>query len=232
MMFAAFFVIGCGGDKTDAPIGDGNKEDQGVQEQMDESNESSESSDESTGIESLDDFSKAVEELENAFNQEGAAEPVDFRALKDLLPEDAAGLPRTESSGEKNSGMGFKMSKAEAEYQNEDKSKQIDLVITDLGSFSGLAALAGYSWAMVEIDRESDTEWERTGEYKGYKSYEKYNTEQNRGEFTVVVANRFIIEMNGDGASMDEMKTTFDEIDLDELESMKDFGKEETSTEK
>ena len=45
-------------------------------------------------------------------------EPVNFRSLKELLPETIAGMPRTDQSGKTSGAMGFKISMAEATYKD------------------------------------------------------------------------------------------------------------------
>ena len=50
-----------------------------------------------------------------------AKEVVNFRDLKSLMPEKMLGMERTDFSGEKAGAFGFNVSKAEAEYRDEDK---------------------------------------------------------------------------------------------------------------
>jgi len=63
--------------------------------------------------------------------------------------------------------MGFTISKAEADYNNEDYSQRIDIEITDLSGATGYAGLAAWGWAMVDIDKESETGYEKTLSTKG-----------------------------------------------------------------
>jgi hypothetical protein len=42
----------------------------------------------------------------------------------------------------------------------------------------------------------------------------------------VLVARRFVVEINGNNVSMNELKSTLDMIDISKLEAMKDFGVE------
>lgn len=77
---------------------------------------------------------------------------------------------------------------------------------------------------MAEIDKETDEGYEKTFTYKGNKGYEKYNNKYQNGEISVLVAKRFVVEINGKNVSMDEMKYSLDMIDIGKLESMKDFG--------
>ena len=172
----------------------------------------------------LENFAENIEKLSESFNEGKKVNPVDFRDLKALLPEQIASLKRTNASGEKSSAMGINISKAEADYRDEQENKNINIEITDLGSITGLSTLAAYGWYMAEIDKETDEGYEKTFTYKGNKGYEKYNNKYQNGEISVLVGKRFVVEINGNDVSMDEMKSALDMIDIGKLESMKDFG--------
>jgi hypothetical protein len=70
------------------------------------------------------------------------------------------------------------------------------------------------------VDKESDDEYEKTTEYEGYKAYEKYNSKNQDGEISVMVANRYIVEVKGNGVSIDKVKATLKDIDLDKLKGL------------
>ena len=96
-----------------------------------------------------------------------------------------------------------------------------------MGSMKGLAGVTAFAWSWAEIDKESDDGFERTFEYKGHKAYGKYNTNYQDGEVQVLVAKRFMLEVKGNDAPMEKIHSALDEINIDELESMKDEGKKE-----
>jgi hypothetical protein len=148
--------------------------------------------------------------------------PVDFRELKALLPETLPGMKRTRSEGEKTGVMGMSVSKAEGAYEQEDGN--IHITITDMGSISGLTAMAAYGWALAEIDRETETGYEKTGTHKGYKSHEKYDSRSKDGEATVLVADRFVVEVRGNNLPAEAIKGALGAIDLGKLEAMKTKG--------
>jgi hypothetical protein len=150
-----------------------------------------------------------------------AVEPVDFRELKNLLPADIGTLKRKSAEGQKGGGFGIVTSHAEARY--EGGGGDIELKITDPGNLSGLAAMAAM-WMNLELDRETDTGYEKTGTANGRRFHEKYDNKAKSGEYTVVVANRFLVEVDGHGIDMPTMKKAIDEINLAKLESMKDVG--------
>jgi hypothetical protein len=118
--------------------------------------------------------------------------------------------------------MGFTISKAEADYNNEDYSQSMDIEITDLAGASGFAGLAAWGWAMVDIDKETETGYEKTTKFKGHKAYEKYDNEYQNGSIEVLVSGRFMVSVSGNNVPMELIKSSIDEIDFAQLESMKD----------
>jgi hypothetical protein len=122
--------------------------------------------------------------------------------------------------------MGMNISKANADYGDAENNVSLDINITDLGNISGLSGLAAYGWYMVDIDKETETGYEKTFTYKGNKGFEKYDNEGKYGEVSILVAKRFVVEVNGNQVTMDQIKAAVDMIDIGKLESWKDFGVE------
>ncbi len=179
-------------------------------------------SDEKTGIKSVDDFVDNMKDVQKNMEEGQKYEVVDFRDLKALLPESLGDLKRANAEGEKSGAMGFTISKAEADYNNEDYSQSMDIEITDLAGASGFAGLAAWGWAMVDIDKETETGYEKTTKYKGHKAYEKYDNENQNGSIEVLVSGRFMVSVSGNNVPMEMIKSSMDEIDFAKLESMKD----------
>jgi len=174
-----------------------------------------------------DDFTENMKKLEDMMSGGEEVEVVNFRKLKELLPEELDDLKRTNSSGEKTNAFGINVSKAEGEYKSEDNKQKIKITIMDMGSMKGLAGMTAFAWSWAEIDKESDDGFERTFEYKGHKAYEKYNTNYQDGEVQVLVAKRFMIEISGNDIPMEKIHSALDEVNIGDLESMKDEGKKE-----
>lgn len=177
-----------------------------------------------TGIKGLDDFVDKMEELSEDYEEGREVEVVDFRTLKEMLPESIGNLKRTNATGEKNSAMGFTVSQTEGDYTSEDGSQRISIKIMDMGSVKGWAGLAAWGWTLGEVDRETETGYERTITYKGHKGYEKYDNEYQNGSMEILVAKRYMVSVDGDNVPMDLIKEGLDEVDLGKLESMKDAG--------
>jgi hypothetical protein len=153
-----------------------------------------------------------------------ASDAVDFRVLKELLPEDINGMPRTSSDGEKNSAMGFTMSRAEARYETQGTNANIRIEISDAGAMTGMAAMAAFAWASMEVDRESESGYEKTTTIKGYRGYEKFDRQTNFAELSILVGGRFMVELEGNEVGIDGLKAALDKLDLGKLEGMKGFG--------
>ncbi len=162
---------------------------------------------------------KQVEKMTQSMKgQNGeAVEPINFRELKAMMPDEVNGLPRSSHSGETTNAMGFRVSAAKAKYSEGDQ--RIELTISDLGGVQMLLTSMA-AWSMIEIDRESDTEMERTTEYEGYKAHQKYNFPRKRGEMTVLIGSRFVVQAQGSNVEMDQIKEALSEIDLDDLAAL------------
>ncbi|HEY8165988.1 MAG TPA: hypothetical protein VIF83_10595 [Gemmatimonadaceae bacterium] len=150
-------------------------------------------------------------------------EVVEFRVLKDMLPESLSGMNRTDATGEKNAAMGMAVSTANGSYQN-DQGGSIQLKITDIGSMTGLVGMAAYAWAASEIDRETSTGYEKTTKFNGYKAHEKYDNSSKYGELSVLVGDRFVVESQGNSVDMNAIKDALGKVDLGKLDRMKNVG--------
>ena len=163
----------------------------------------------------VQEMAKQAEEAQ----KNGPVETIDFRKLKDLLPIEAAKLPRKSASGEKNGAAGMTFSTATARYENADNSQNIDLTVVDAGGTAMLMGMA--AWSMIEVDKEDDNGYERTTRMGDNKAYEKYNKTDKSGETAVLVKNRFIVTAKGNGIDPDALKSAIEALDLDKLAEMK-----------
>lgn len=164
----------------------------------------------------------AVKQMGEALSGSVKVEPVDFRVLKELLPESIAGLRRTGSEGSRTNVVGIASSRVEANYED-GKGGRIVLEITDMGNLSGVAAMA-VAWVNVEIDREGDSGYERTTTVNGRKAYERYDKATRAGALDVIVAGRFIVGTKATGVEMKVFKEAVAKLDLGRLEALKQQG--------
>lgn len=149
----------------------------------------------------------------------GGAELVNFRELKALLPETLAGMKRTEASGEKAGFGGMVMAFGKARYKGEGGAR-LDLKMMDVGGMAAPMVLGTLGLASVEIDKETENGYEKTGTFDGHKSFEKFNKSSKRSELKLLIGSRFIVEVDGHEVSMDDLKAAVKSIDLAKLEAL------------
>jgi hypothetical protein len=169
-----------------------------------------------SAVEALQQFADKAKDMKN----KGTVDPVDFRELKEFLPKEVEGLKRTEATGEKNGAMGFIISRAEARYSGDgDASAHVE--IFDTGGVAGVATMALAAWTMADIDKETNTGYEKTTQLEGYKGFEKYDNQSKSGELNVLVADRFVVNVDGNNLSIKQLKNILSDIDLDKLSGLK-----------
>lgn len=171
-----------------------------------------------------DDYAKLAEQNRQALaqaNQGKVIEALPGETLKALLPADLPNMKRTDASAERNQMMGVDMSKAEGQYSGgENSDSNISVTITDVGNLSGPMKMGMVAWTMTQYSRETDSGYEKTITYKTYKGMEEYNKNDKNGTVRIFVAERFIVEVEGNGVTMDAMKQALDKIDLAKLSSL------------
>lgn len=121
--------------------------------------------------------------------------------IKAYLPETLGGLPRTSTSASRNAAMGFQVAEAQADY-GDGAGKNLRLEINDTGGAKGILALA--SWAEIEEQKEWQGGYEKTYRADGRIIHERWDS--GSGEYSVIVGDRFSVEISGNAGSMDELK--------------------------
>lgn len=157
-----------------------------------------------------------------AAGAQGAKPVVDFREIKALLPKELAGGYQAEEGypkGQKSGAMGMAIAEAEGRYQKGDSS--LSVKVSDISGLGAMGAMAHAAWASAEIDNESDDGYEKTTLIDGQKALEKYNVKDQDGELQVFVDHRFMVEIRGHNAKMDDMKAALKTVDLKKLASLK-----------
>jgi hypothetical protein len=148
--------------------------------------------------------------------QNGRIDAIDPGVLKGLLPDNVGGAPRTEITAATAGAGGVGGSDAEATYQNGEA--HITLKVADIAAAGGLAAMAGA--INVNEDRETATGYEKVQTINGRLTTEKYDNQDKSGEYSVIVAGRFVISADGNGVPMDTLKAAVAAVGPDRLEAL------------
>jgi Yip1 domain len=143
----------------------------------------------------------------------GKAPPIEVAKLQALLPASIGAYQRTVVES---TGMGAVGGAAEGTYAAGDNSFRLKIV-----DMSALGAIAGIGAAMgAQHSREDADSYERTTTVGGQLQSESWNKSNRDGKFSIVVANRFMIEAEGKAASIDELKAAVATIDQGNLLSL------------
>src|SRR5215217_4620671 len=86
------------------------------------------------------DALQALADKAKEMGKREAVDPIDFRKLKELMPENLIGLKRTEATGEKSGAMGFTVSTAQARYEGENNAS-LKVEIVDTGGIAGVSTM-------------------------------------------------------------------------------------------
>jgi hypothetical protein len=160
---------------------------------------------------------EAAERMERV--QRGEIKPVPADTLKAMLPDAIGPFQRT---GFSSTSIGNLGSGVEGEYKLEvegDQNYQFDLSVRDmLAAGGGLMAITG----MIEMEQEREDEngYERIGKVNGQWRSEKWNTQSNRGSYSIFVGDRFQVEASGTAPTIDVLKGAVDAIDRGDLEDL------------
>ncbi len=150
---------------------------------------------------------------------EGPA-PTNPEVLKAYLPQSIAGYSRTELKSGSGGVAGMSGSQAEGAYAKGPATFR--LTIIDMGAAGALAGMAGAF--NVQSSSESDGRYEKIGKVDGRMTQESYDKGSERGEFSVLVGDRFMVAAKGDGVSMNELKAAARAVGLARLEALAKAG--------
>ncbi|MFZ6742876.1 Yip1 family protein [Undibacterium sp. JH2W] len=163
----------------------------------------------------------ATDALGAALGAGSEAEVVDKDKLKALLPEAIGNLKRNSLEGEKSAMGEFKIAKAEAHYADEN-NHQIRITITDTAGSKMFGAM--FAWGAIEQEKETDHGYEKMGKVNGRPTHERFQKDGPSGEYSLLIAGRFIVETRGDNVDMASIKTASAAVGYDKLEAMKNDG--------
>jgi Yip1 domain len=155
----------------------------------------------------------ASEDGENS----GSADAIAPDDLKSLLPGSLpGGFARTDISTASGGAAGFDFGTAKANYAKGDA--RITMSLTHMGAMGALAALGSAFGA--NASEETATSYSKVGQVDGRMTMEEFNRETKAGKFAVIVADRVMIEAEGAGASVDQLKAAVAAVDLGQAEAL------------
>ncbi|MEW7293046.1 hypothetical protein [Aquimarina sp. 2304DJ70-9] len=176
------------------------------------------------GVSELNKIADEAEKIEEEGEKLLKATPISNTELKTLLPESLSGYPRKKFS----IGNQFMadVAMAEAEYENED-GNIISLSIIDGAGETGSAmiALSRLGFAR-DFEEQTNTGYKKSITINGYKAIEEVEKNEyddsEDSKIDVMVANRFIVSLEGSNVALQKIKKAIDELDLKTLKQKAD----------
>jgi predicted small lipoprotein YifL len=169
------------------------------------------------------DMRKALAEM----NDGKEVKLVESKDLKALLPETLGGGKRAGVESQRMSHGGIDIASMKTSYDAEPSEggdgapkPGFNVEILDLGNLGASMAMGYAAWAMTQFEKETETGYEKTTKHKGYPAMEKYDREQKSGELHVYVAKRFVLQVSGHDATIEQIRAVVDGIDVDKLAAL------------
>jgi Yip1 domain len=160
-----------------------------------------------------------LESAAKSIEQSASATPkpaIPVATLQALLPASLAGLPRGEISSASAGAAGIGGSNVEARY--EQGESRITLQLTDMAA---LGAMAGIGAALgVETSKQDANGYEKVGSVDGRMTTEKWDAAAKSGNYSVMVANRFMVQADGSGTTMEALKGAVESVGIAKLEAL------------
>lgn len=141
--------------------------------------------------------------------------------MRAMLPQKLDGYTRESARASRQDVMNTQLSQAEGIYRGKD-GQQIDLVILDA---AGARTLLGLSGALSgDAESVTDDGFDKIRHDGDRIIHETWNSKDQRGEYTVLLANRYSVRASGGVKDFDDLKDAVHAVDLDALEKLKDAG--------
>ncbi|MDD5630315.1 MAG: YIP1 family protein, partial [Elusimicrobia bacterium] len=157
------------------------------------------------------DPAQAMQAMNAALGAMGAnsnLKAVAAQGLQDLLPAQAAGLPRSGANSGKQQLGAMEMASAEGTYRGPDGGT-VAIQLIDAGSYSSLLSMAwGAAGSMPGSSAVT---------YKSCPGMEQYDPKTRSGSFQIIAAKRFAVRVSGQNVDQKVLSAAMDSVDLDAL---------------
>ena len=164
------------------------------------------------GVKTMNTLSNSMEDIQKNTERLQKLTPMSNDELKAVLPETLLGLPRVSFSVGDNSMM--KISSAEAEYKDEN-NKNIKLKVLDGAGETGSAMISILMMGLTSNSEKTTQDgFEKMGDFNGTKAQIK-ETKRESGvdsEINYILKDRYMITIEADGYTTEELKKVMDLI--------------------
>jgi hypothetical protein len=162
----------------------------------------------------------ASKQMQAGAEGKGAVQATNPDLLKAYLPGGVSGYARTDVSTGSGGVGGVASSSAEGTYSKGDAN--FKLTVTDMGTMAGMAAMAGAF--NVQSSSEHEGRYEKVGKVDGRMTTESYDKGSKHGEYGVMVGDRFMVQAEGEGVDMSDLKAAVGSVNTGRLEALAKAG--------
>lgn len=153
-----------------------------------------------------------------------AAGPIDYKKLKDLIPDKLTDLRRTNLEGQKISAGELNMSQATAQFgpaeEGKENAPEAHVEITDYSATKGMAE-GLTAWQSLNIDKEGDSGIEKTLKIEDQPAYETWQADSKSGQVMIFVAKRYLVNVNASNVTADQLKKLAESLPIKKLAELK-----------
>ena len=213
VMVAGFVIaaaVGCGGSER--------QEAEQAAEQIQQGAEQVQRAAEQMAEGGAEQMAQGLQQMTQGFAAmaQTAGEVVDFEVLKEFMP-DVNGWARSGVRGEQTTAP-LKVSRAEARYNRGDSNVELEVIDAALSPMF-LAPMSMFLSA--GFSERSDEGFKRSTQIANNPAIEDWNSTSRRGEVTVVVKNRFVVQATGhDIGDLAAVREVIDAVDLGRLSTL------------
>ena len=162
----------------------------------------------------------AMETLATMASGGKRVEPIGVDRLRQFLPEELDGMPRSEVATEQTSFGPMTVTTASATYG--DASRRVRIGVGDMAAAGGLLALT--SLVGAGQSKETDAGYEKVGRVDGRLVIEKQDRRSGAGEYGVVLADRFVVSARSANVDARALRGLVAKLDTAQLEALRDAG--------
>ncbi|GGX04101.1 hypothetical protein [Aquimarina muelleri] len=174
-------------------------------------------------IEGVSDLRKVADEAEKIEEDNEKlmnTKPISNEEIKAFLPEQILEYPRKKFSIGNQFMSEIRM--GEAEYESENGQKILLSIIDGAGEAGSSMIMLARLGFTQDFEEQNERGYKKSTTINGYKATEEiekdaYNDGEN-SKIELLIANRFLVSMEGDQVSLNELKKGFSQLNSKKLE--------------
>ena len=205
---ALMMMVSCGGGVS-----------QGEQQQSNSDDEKTSLGEAVSALGGLKKMADQADDMGSLQKKLSKMQPVSNETLKKVLPETLMGMKRTKYSINSNEMFG-NLLMGSATYTKDD-DHDIELSITDGAGETGSSVLMLAIWGLrADMEEETESGFTKTIEKDGrhIKVKQKKQGDNVRSELTTAIRDRFLVKLDGNNFTVDELQKAYDALDFGALE--------------